>query len=99
MAWTLACDRLLGLVSQTMDYLDQAETHFKDALIFCRERGFRPELAWNFCDYADMLLERNWEGDRTKANALLGESLAVSSELGMRPLMERLLSRRETLVA
>jgi len=29
--------------------------------------------------------------------ALLGDSLAISSELGMRPLMERVLSRREIL--
>ena len=29
--------------------------------------------------------------------SLLDESLAISSELGMRPLMERVLSRREIL--
>ena len=29
--------------------------------------------------------------------ALLNESLAISSELGMRPLMERVMSRREIL--
>ncbi len=31
--------------------------------------------------------------------SLLDESLAISSELGMRPLMERVLSRREILKA
>ncbi len=46
-------------------------------------------------DYADMLLERNGEGDRATSMSLLDESLAISSELGMRPLMERVLSRRE----
>ncbi len=50
-------------------------------------------------DYADMLLERNAEGDRAKAMSLLDESLAISSELGMRPLMERVLSRRDILKA
>ena len=44
-----------------------------------------------------MLQERNNEGDRAKATSLLDESLAISSELGMRPLMERVLSRREIL--
>ncbi len=75
--------------------------HFDDALAFCRKAGYRPELAWTCCDYADMLLERNddGEGDRPKAIALLDESLAISSELGMRPLMERVLSRREILKA
>ena len=45
-----------------------------------------------------MLLERTGEGDRAKAS-LLDESLAISSELGMRPLMERVLTRREILGA
>lgn len=73
--------------------------HFEDALAFCRKAGYRPDLAWSCCDYADALLQRNGEGDRTKAMALLDESLAISSELGMRPLMERVLSRREILGA
>ena len=46
-----------------------------------------------------MLPERNNEGDREKAVSLLDESLAISTELGMRPLMERVLSRREILKA
>ena len=92
-------DRLLGLLSQTMGSLDQAAAHFGDALAFCRKAGYRPELAWTCCDYADMLRERDAEGDRAKAMALLEESLAISSELGMRPLMERVLSRREILRA
>ena len=46
-----------------------------------------------------MLLERNSDGDRRKAMTLLDESLAISTELGMRPLMERVLSRREILKA
>ena len=46
-----------------------------------------------------MLLERNNVGDRQKAMQLLEESLAISTELGMRPLMERVLSRRDILKA
>ena len=56
-------------------------------------------LAWFLCDYADMLIERNNEGDREKAVFLLDESLAISTELGMRPLIERVLSLREILKA
>ena len=90
MIWTVASvDRLLGLVSQTMGNLDQAAAHFAEAYAFCRKAGYRPELAWTCCDYADTLLERNTEGDRAKAISLLNESLALSSELGMRPLVER----------
>jgi hypothetical protein len=46
-----------------------------------------------------MLLERDDEGEKSKATSLLDESLAISSELGMRPLMERVLSRGEILKA
>ena len=38
-----------------------------------------------------------WE--ETKAADMLGESLAITTNLGMRPLMERVLSRREILKA
>ena len=100
MIWTLSSvDRLLGLLSHTMGNLDQAVPHFEDALAFCKKAGYRPELAWTCCDYADTLLQRNETGDREKAMSLLDESLAISSELGMRPLMERVLSRREILKA
>ena len=67
--------------------------------LFCMKCGYRPELAWSLCDYADMLLERNAEGENENTMELLDESLAISTELGMRPLMERVLSRREILKA
>ena len=85
----------MGLLSQTMGNSGQAQTHFEDALAFCRKADYRPELAWTCCDYADMLIESDAEGDQTKAIALLDESLAVSTELGMRPLMERVTERLE----
>ena len=109
-------DRLLGLLSVTMGQLDQAMGHFDDALAFCRNGGYGPELAWTCCDYADALLQRastqpgrsdssrpvgtpKSQDDRAKAMSLLDESLSISRELGMRPLMERVLSRREILNA
>ncbi len=94
-AETSCSDRVLGLLAQTMGNLDQAAAHFEDALAFCRKAGYRPELAWTCCDYADTLLQRNEPGDREKAMSLLDESLAISSELGMRPLMERVLNQRD----
>ncbi|MCH8282445.1 MAG: tetratricopeptide repeat protein, partial [Chloroflexi bacterium] len=92
-------DHVLGLLAQTMGNFDQAITHFEDALSICRSHGYRCMLAWTCCDYADALRERDGVGDRTMATALLDESLALSRELGMRPLMERVLSRREILGA
>ena len=118
-SFSLVFDRLLGLLSQTMGSSDLAAEHFEDALAFCRTGGYRPELAWTCCDYADLLLADSQsvgpelvEGpdgsassppaggeDRAKAMSLSDESLALSSELGMRPLMERVLSRRQILGA
>ncbi len=95
----VAIDRMLGLLSHTIGILDQVVTHFEDNAAFCRNAGYRPELAWTCCDYADLLLGRNGDGDSEKAGELLDESLAISRELGMRPLMERVLSRREILRA
>jgi DNA-binding CsgD family transcriptional regulator len=88
-------DRVLGLLSLAMGQLDQAATHFEDALAFCRKAGAWPELAWDCYDYADCLLGRNQQDDQQKAISLLEESLAISNELGMRPLMERVLRLRE----
>ena len=92
-------NRLLRLLFQTMSNLDQATTHFWDALAFCRKARHRLELAWAWCYYADTPLERNIEGGLAQALALLDESVAISGELGMRPLMERVLVRREILGA
>ncbi len=78
-----------------MGYLDQAAGHFEDALAFCRKAGYRPELGWTCCDYADMLLEQDDYDDRAKAITLLEEALAISTELDMRPLMERVTERLE----
>ena len=87
-----------------MSGISHRHRYHEAALAFCRKAGYRPELAWTCCDYADMLLARAQQaappqGDRAKAMSLLDEALAISSELGMRPLMGRVLSRREILRA
>ena len=97
MVFCIATDRALGLLSATMGKLDQATAHFEEALAFCRRAGYRPELAWTCCDYADALLQRDGSGDRTKARSLLDEALAIATEVGMRPLMERVTARQEQL--
>ncbi len=95
----ISMDRLLGLLSQIIGNLDQAARHYEDALVFCRKAGFQPELAWSCCGYADTVMLRNGPGDREKALSLLDESLAIATELGMRPLMERVISRQDGLQA
>jgi len=96
----LCADRLLGLLAQTMGNIDQAMAHFEDALVFCRDAGYRPELAWTCRDYAGALLvglpgRTPLPEDRAKAMSLLEEALEVSSELGMRPLMAQVAAMQE----
>ncbi|MFQ6029009.1 MAG: tetratricopeptide repeat protein, partial [Dehalococcoidia bacterium] len=86
-------DHLLGLLAHAMGNLDQATAHFEDTLAFCRKAGYRPELAWTCCDYADALFQRDGRGDHMQAMSLLEESLSISSELGMRPLLARVQER------
>ena len=80
-----------------MGDLDQAVEHFEDSLALCRPAGFQSESAWTCSDYAETLSKRDDEGDRAKAMSLLDESLTISTELGMRPLMERVLDQQEIL--
>ena len=91
----IAADRLLGLLSHIVGNLDQAVTHFEDALAFCHKAGYRPEFAWSCHDYSEALLQRNNPADRGRAMSLLDEALAISTELGMRPLTNRVGALRE----
>jgi hypothetical protein len=77
----------------------QALQHFVEALAFCRRASYRPELAWTRCDDADTLLQRDGPGDRERAMSLLDEALGITRELGMRPLMKRVLSCGDLLTA
>jgi tetratricopeptide (TPR) repeat protein len=95
----LAADRLLGLLAAAHGRLDAAAAHFTDGLAFCARAGYRPQYAWTACDFAELLVRRAAEGDRAKAEALQGEALGIANDLGMRPLAERVLARRELLEA
>jgi tetratricopeptide (TPR) repeat protein len=95
----ISVDRVLGLLAHTMGNLDNSQTHFEDAIVICRETGYIIELAWSLHDYADMLLERDGEGEKAKATSLLDQALKISIDLGMKPLTERVLSKRDILKA
>ena len=92
-------DRLHGLLAHVIGKFDDASVHFEEELELCRRVGYRTGLAWACSDYAEMLLDRDESGDRDRANELQDEALAITQELGMRPLTERILARREILMA
>jgi hypothetical protein len=95
----LTKDRVAGRVTASRGDTEAASGYFEEGLSFCRTAGYRPELAWTQSDYAEMLLERDEPGDRDKAIELQDEALYITQELGMRPLTERILARREILRA
>jgi hypothetical protein len=78
-----AAGRFLGLLKTTMSDWDSAEQHFLGAMALDADMGAWPWLAHSQCDYADMLLRRGRAEDRTRAIALLDESLCAAKNMGM----------------
>jgi tetratricopeptide (TPR) repeat protein len=95
----LAIDRVLGLLAATADRIDVALGHFEDGLAFCERAGYRAEYARIAVDYGDAVLVSGVADDRARAVALQDEALEIARALGMRPLVERVLARRELLEA
>ena len=91
--------RVLGDLAKTSGEEPAAEDHYQRSVKFCRETGFKPELAWSLYEYADLLLTRDGDRDREKAGPMLDEALALTTDMGMKPLMEKVLSKREILKA
>jgi hypothetical protein len=92
-AGTVTIPRVLGLLAQTSGHVDLAASHFEDGLAFCRKAGYRPELAWTCYDYANLLLEMRQHKRRFE---LLREALSLSTELGMRPLIDKVIGDNPT---
>ena len=91
--------RMMGLISTGLGKYDRAADDFETAIEMDAKIGVGPELAWTRYEYAGMLLKRDAPGDQDKANQLQDEAIAVSRELGMNLLLERVLSQREILKA
>jgi DNA-binding SARP family transcriptional activator len=95
----LTIDRLLGLLAATAGRIDAAHGHFGEGLAFCERAGYRTEYARTAADYADALLAQPVADGGATARALQNEALEIARELDMRPLVERVLARRELLPA
>ena len=88
-------DRVRGLLAANIGQIEKGIVHFEDALAFCQKAGYRPEFGWTCFDYAETLLRHEKPDDRVRAISLLDEALAVSRDLGMRPLAERVAGLQE----
>jgi hypothetical protein len=94
---TMASDRLLGLLNVTAGNRKSAIQCFQDSLEFTRNCGAPVELARTCLDYSELLSECDDSGERAKASELQDEAIAIATELGMKPLLERVLAQREIL--
>ena len=92
--WPMMAGHILGLLAAAKGDPEQAVDHFENALQLCRTPGLRPNLAWTCLDYAGTLIRRNQSGDRDKASLLLDEALTLSTELGVKPLIDRAVALR-----
>jgi DNA-binding NarL/FixJ family response regulator len=89
-----AAAHYLGLLAATMGHWEDAQSHFVDALAMNARMGAKPALAHTQYAYAKMLLAREQADDRTPAMSLLDGALAISLELGMHTLEERVVALR-----
>ena len=78
---------------------DAAIELFEVGIDFERAAGFKPDLAFSLAFYAGMLIDRDKPGDREKVTELQDEAIAIATDLGMKPLLERVLAQREILKA
>ena len=85
----VSVDRLMGILATRLGRLDQAVIHFEASLEFVRQIRTSNTIAWTTYEYADALLRRKHPRDRELADSLLDEALLISSELGMKPLLQR----------
>ncbi|MCH8074095.1 MAG: hypothetical protein IIA09_19355, partial [Proteobacteria bacterium] len=76
-----------------------AEQLFQRNIRFFRDAGYKPFVALESANYAQLLLDRDAPGDREKATEFQDEAIAIATELGMNPLLERVLAQREILKA
>ncbi|NQW17974.1 MAG: tetratricopeptide repeat protein [Chloroflexi bacterium] len=73
---------------------DDAIRMHDEARLFSRERGAKTEAAYSAFELADTLLEHDDTGDRAKATELQEEAIIIATELGLEPLLERVLAQR-----
>ena len=98
-ALLVSVDHLLGLLAITRGDQAGATSHFDDAAAFCRDAGYRPELAWTCVDYSNLLENLDAEANAAQIVELQDEAIDIARSLGMRPLLEQVIAHREILKA
>ena len=90
---------VLGLISAGLGELDRAAKEFQQAIERDELLGAKPDLAKSLLELSKVLIKRNSEGDHDRAEELQDQAIAIATELGMKPLLEKVLAQREILKA
>ena len=83
-----AADRYLGMLAAMLGEWERAEEHFERGMELNRRMGADTWLAHTAYEYARLLLRRPG-GDRSRAEALLGEAAGLAERIGMPALLGR----------
>jgi tetratricopeptide (TPR) repeat protein len=91
--------QVLGMLAAAAGDSAAAVVHFEQASVFCRKAGYRPGLAIALADHADVIRRRNSPNDGDQIRRMEEEALALARELGMKPLIQRLIAKKRVLKA
>jgi DNA-binding NarL/FixJ family response regulator len=94
-----SASRYLGMLAATLARWEESEQHFQNAVAMNAKLGARPWLAHTQHDYAVMLMAQGRPNALHQAAALLNEACAITRELGMRALDERVSSKLVAIAA
>ena len=84
-------DQIRGLLLETLGRLDEAVEAAEAALTWLAP-AYRPYMAEAAYDCARFRLARGAPGDRERARELINEALATAQDLGMRPLVNKIVA-------
>jgi len=90
---------LLGMLAHLGGSGQNAIRHYEDALEYLRQANYRPQVAWNCLYLSEVLAAADGRAERERVAALQDEAILIARDLSMRPLLERVLARREILRA
>jgi transcriptional regulator with XRE-family HTH domain/tetratricopeptide (TPR) repeat protein len=95
-SWTGgAVSYYVGLAASASARWNDADRHFRDALVLNEQWGFRPYAAYTHYAWADTLARRGRLDDRARARESLRYAKSVGEELGMLRLLRLIMALEE----
>ncbi|MCH8222913.1 MAG: protein kinase [Chloroflexi bacterium] len=88
-----------GLMALRLGLAEDAIFYLEKSLAEDRSDSHRPNIAFFASRLAEAYISRGERDDREKATELQDEAIAIAQELGMNPVLERVLAQREILKA